>query len=249
MTMSEFIDGLRCYLRAAGIVRKNRLWLLLLFPGLVGVLYFPATIYVSLKWGGLVSDYLRENWLPELLQGRVISWLIMVVLWVAGVYVGFVLFRNVVMVLYSPILGRLSYRTEQALRPERKVVEAEQGLLHGAVRAVGMSGISLMVSLLSLVLCLFLMVVPVVGQMLAAVLLPATQMYVAGQGFMDPVWERRGKGVRESLGIAWRNRMRCLGCGAGFLAITLVPLIGWFLGPTLGVVAGTLNALELEGRA
>ena len=82
------------------------------------------------------------------------------------------------------------------------------------------------------------------------VLLPVSQMFLAGQGFMDPTLERKGFGVRDSFRFAWNHKLAVLGCGGGFLVLTLVPVIGWFLAPGLGIVAGTMEALHLlkEGQ-
>jgi CysZ protein len=88
------------------------------------------------------------------------------------------------------------------------------------------------------------LIVPIIGEIAMVVLLPLSQMFFAGHGFVDPTLERREIGVRGSFRAAWRHRVRIIGCGAGFVLLSLVPLLGWFLAPTLGVIAGTLVALD-----
>ena len=114
----------------------------------------------------------------------------------------------------------------------------------GALRGVGMSLTSLMLAMGCFLGCFLLALVPLVGQIAMAVLLPLSQMFLAGHGFTDPTLERRGMSVGQSFRFAWLHRRRVVGCGAGFLLLTMMPIAGWFLGPTLGVVAGTLVALD-----
>ena len=114
------------------------------------------------------------------------------------------------------------------------------------IRGIGMSLTSLMLSLGCLLICLCLLIVPVVGQIAMIVILPISQMFLAGVGFMDPTLERRGIGVLESLRFGWRHRARAIGCGAVFMLLASIPALGWFLAPSLGIVAGTLLYLEIN---
>ena len=46
-----------------------------------------------------------------------------------------------------------------------------------------------------------------------AVLLPMSQMFLAGHGFADPTLERKGYGVKASFAFARANKLRLVGCG------------------------------------
>jgi uncharacterized protein involved in cysteine biosynthesis len=243
----EFFSGLRDYPRALQLVRREHLWPWLILPGLVSVAYFPAIIVASLFLVDDAESYLRAHWLPAFLQQPLFSWLITVALWLACLYAGFIFFRNIIMILYAPILGWLSARVEEKAEGSPLNVPPAR-FLPTALRAIAMSLSSLGLSLLCLLLGILLLLVPILGGLLMPVLLAVSQMFLAGHGFMDPTFERHGYGVARSIGLARRNRWRTLGCGGGFLLLTAIPLAGWFLAPSIGLVAGTLAALELEAR-
>jgi CysZ protein len=242
--MREILAGLKTYLRAWRLIWQARLWPLLVIPGLIGMFYFPLVGLLTYWHGGKVARYLQENWLPEFLKRKFIAWLITVTVWLLALYLGFILFRNLVIILYSPVLSYLSQRTEEAVQSGGRGGANPNRMIRGALRGIGVSLTSLGLALVGFVICCLLLLIPVLGQVAMAVLLPASQMFLAGHGFVDPTLERRDLGVKASFRFAWRNRGRVIGCGAGFVLLTLLPVAGWFLGPTLGVVAGTLVTLD-----
>jgi CysZ protein len=242
--MKNFWSAFRQYPRAFRLALKPALWPLLMVPAFVSLLYFPVVLWLGYQMGDSVAAYVRAH-LPAFLQHEAVHWLIAIPLWLAGGYLGLILFRNVVMILYSPVLGFISAKAEKLAWPDRPMLDASGPLWHSAWRGVQVSLLSLALSLVSLVFCWLLFLIPVVGWISTAILLPVIQMFLAGQGFMDPVLERRGLGVMDSFRFAWGNKWRVLGCGAGFALLVAVPVLGWFLGPVLGVIAGTLAAVDL----
>jgi CysZ protein len=242
--MSEFFAGLKSYGRAWRLIRNGRMWPLLIIPGMIGLLYFPLFGLLTVWHGGKVTRYLQENWLPDFLKQQVVAVLITVIVWVLALYLGYIFFRNLVMVLYAPVLSYLSQRTEEQALGRVRAAENPASMVRGALRAIGMSLTSLVLSLGCFVLLLFLLLIPIVGQIAMAVLLPLSQMFFAGHGFVDPTIERRNMSVGQSFKFAWQNRGRIIGCGAGFVLLTMIPVLGWFLGPTLAVVAGTIVTLD-----
>jgi len=248
--MNAFFLGLKSYGRAWRLARTARLWPLLILPGLISLLYFPAIAYLTWRFGGRLTGYVWDHWLPAFLKQPYLEWIITAALWLLGLYLGFILFRNVIMILYSPVLGFLSGKTEEKAQPESPRPDLKKGILSGAVRGITMSLVSLFLEVGCFVFCVLLLLVPVIGQIAMVVVLPAAQMFLAGHGFMDPPLERRKVSVKESFRFVWQHRGRTLGCGCGFVLLSLIPVIGWFLAPTLGIVAGTLVTLDVakEGR-
>jgi uncharacterized protein involved in cysteine biosynthesis len=248
--MKEFLGGARAYWRAWQLAWRANMWPLLLVPGIISAIYFPAVVLLSYFYGGRVALYIRNQWLPEILRRDVYVVVVTVVLAVLGLYLGFVLFRNVVMILYSPVLGFLSRKTEERTRRVAGAPLESGGLAKETVRAVTMSLTSLTLVMGLFAVSVVLLIIPVAGEIGMLMVLPVSQMFLAGHGFVDPTLERRGFGVGQSFRFAWRHRYRLLGCGCVFVVMTTVPLLGWFLGPTLGIIAGTLIALEtLEAPA
>ena len=221
------------------------MWPLLFVPGLISALYFPAVVVLSYQYGGKAALYVQEHWLPEFLKRDAYVVLLTALLAVLGLYLGFVLFRNVVMILYSPVLGFLSRKTEERSSATGQLLMEPGGQLKEMIRGITMSLVSLVLAIGCFALSVALLIIPIAGELGMLLLLPLSQMFLAGHGFLDPTLERRGFSVGQSFRFAWRHRNRLLGCGCVFVVLTTIPLVGWFLGPTLGIIAGTLMALEL----
>jgi uncharacterized protein involved in cysteine biosynthesis len=248
--MTNFWAGFSDYFGAGRIILENRLWKWLIAPGILSLLYFPTLFWLGWNFLDDGAGYLRDRWLPGFLQHPAIVWIVTGALAVGLAYLGFVVYRNVIMISYSPVLAYVSERVEAAIHPGRPAARNPASMLDGARRAVLMSVISLGLSLLCLLGCLALLLVPVIGGVLMGVLLPVSQMFLAGHGFVDPTLERKGNDVKRSFQVAWANKLRMIGCGAGFTLLTLIPFAGWFIAPGWGIVAGTRTAVELlEGKA
>ncbi|HAV65398.1 MAG TPA: hypothetical protein DCY13_23860, partial [Verrucomicrobiales bacterium] len=214
-------------------------------PGFIGLIYFPGLIWLAFRYMGGSADYLRENWVPGWLDYAIVVWIVTVALWMGGAYLGFSLYRNVVMIIYGPVLGIVSEKTEAGLQSHAVPPNQQGSVWRGMKRGTLMSITSLALSLVVLICCWALVLIPVLGGLLLAISLPLCQMFLAGQGFFDPTLERKGHGIRASLRYCWRNRMRTIGCGAGFTLLALIPIVGWFLAPGFGIVAGTRSVVEL----
>src|SRR5687767_11750753 len=109
--MNEFSQGLLAYVRAWRLVSGSGLWSFLILLGLVSVLYFPTVTFLTWRYGGGVAGYIRTHWLPDAVRHPAVEWIVVMGVWVLAFYLGFLLFRNVIMVLYSPALSYLSGKT------------------------------------------------------------------------------------------------------------------------------------------
>jgi len=243
--MGSFIEGLKDYFLAGRLIWRLRLWPWLLVPGLVGLVYFPGLLWLAVQYLQSSVAYLEVNWIPGWLNYTVVVWVIAISLCIGCAYIGFSLYRNVIMVVYGPVLGIVSEKAEAGIRSQTVPPDQQGSIGRGMVRGTLMSVTSLSLSVVMLICCWALLLIPVIGGILLAISLPLGQMFLAGQGFLDPTLERKGYGIRESLVFCWRNSMRTVGCGAGFTLLSLVPVVGWFLAPGFGIVAGTKSTLDL----
>jgi CysZ protein len=98
--------------------------------------------------------------------------------------------------------------------------------------------------LLWTLLFLLLQVIPLVGQILSTVGIFLIQAFYAGFGNFDPVLERQRFKVRDRVRFVRDHRWLTMGNGTIFVLLSLVPIIGWSLGPALGTVAATMDGLE-----
>jgi len=245
MRLKELLAGLECHRRAHRLVIDHKLWRLILIPGCLSILYFPVVIWATLYGLRPVARYLHENWVPEFLQSAVTLSLISIVVWALGIYAGFLLFRNVIMILCSPLLGYLSETTEKVAAGVEPPKFTWTGVGYEIVRATGLSLLAVLISGLTFFFCLVVGLVPILGAVVAFIVMTFVQTYLAGIGFADPVLERRRYTVWATLKFARRHRPRLMGVGLGFLLLMAVPLVGWFIAPSYGIIAGTLAAIDL----
>lgn len=247
--MRNLFAGLRDYWRAQRLLFRKGLWPVFLVPGVVSVLYFPISIGLAYLGLGRAAEFVHDHLVPAALQGAATMWVIAIVSWAVGLYLAFLLFRNVVMIIYSPVLSYLSEAAEdRQLGAERSGFDWREAL-HSAGRGTAMSVITLVLALAGLVFSWVLALIPVVGGLLAVVFLPCVQFYLAGIGFCDPPLERRQVTIGGTFRHAWRHRGRTIGHGMGFSLLLLIPIAGWFLAPSYGIVAGTLGVVETEFTA
>jgi CysZ protein len=245
MGMKEILAGLRCYGRAHRLIVAHKLWRLILIPGVLSLLYFPLVTMVTFYGLRPVTRYVHENWIPAFLQSDLMLFFVSMVVWIAGLYLGFLLFRNVIMILCSPLLSYLSETVERVSGGMAAPTFTWKGVGREVLRAAILSFLGLLTSLVAFILCLVVSVVPVLGTVVAFFLMTLTQAYLAGEGFADPVLERRRKTVPATLRFTRQHRPRLVGVGFGFLILLAIPVVGWFIAPSYGIVAGTLAAMDL----
>ncbi|MDA0768110.1 MAG: hypothetical protein O3A87_12775 [Verrucomicrobia bacterium] len=54
--------------------------------------------------------------------------------------------------------------------------------------------------------------------------------------------------IANTFAHAWRHRGRTIGHGLGFTLLLFLPVVGWFLAPSYGIVAGTLGVIDTLGE-
>jgi CysZ protein len=245
MRIKEILAGLNCHRRAHRLVMKHKLWRLILIPGLLSVFYFPAVIWGTLYGVRPVTRYLHAHWVPEFLQSTLTLALLGVVIWALSIYVGFLLFRNVIMILCSPLLSYISETVEKVSGGVEPPKFTWQGVGHEILRATCLSLLAVMISAVAFACCFLIGLIPFVGAVIAFTLMTVIQSYLAGIGFADPVLERRRYTIPATLEFARKHRPRLMGVGVGFLLLMAVPIVGWFVAPSYGIIAGTLAGLDL----
>ena len=244
-----FVAGVADYGAAHRLLFATGLWKLFLVPGLLSVLYVPCSLVAGYLLLRRLPGFLHDHWIPGFLQSGLTMSVLSVLTAMVGVALGFILFRNVIMILYSPFLGLLSEATERAVSGPGT---AEGGIripfgeiVRSAVRGSSLSLLTLMLAAVGLLLACLMALLPVLGTLLGSIVTVLVTWFLAGAGFVDPPLERRNFTVWGALRLCWNFRGRILGQGASFSALLMIPLAGWFLAPGYGMVAGTIGALSI----
>lgn len=223
------------------------MWKHLIVPGLLSMLYFPLVIggFFGGTFFGVkeISTYISEKWLPNEVAEWA-AWGLSILIGLLAIYLAFLLYRSVVMIIYAPFIGLISETAEEKYHGTRGPGFSVGGMLYDIYRGSMVSALMLAISLMLTVLCWLLWLLPVVGAVIYFAGMLIIQAYFAGAGFMDPVLERRRIGIRASLSHSYRHKWHALGNGTGFVIMMLVPVIGWFLAPSYGIIAAAISGVD-----
>lgn len=251
--MTKIITGCGDYLRAQRLLYQDRLWPVFLVPGILSLFYVPFVMVLGYLNARSFTSYVHDSFVPDFLQSNWMAFFVGAILWILAVCVGFLLFRHVIMILYSPFLSFLSEATEKKAQGMHSAEDAPawcwKSIVDSAGRGTLMSILTLLFTILGFIFFSLLALLPIVGTIASAILLPALTVFLAGLGFWDPTLERRSMSVTDTLMHCWRHRGRVLGTGLVFTLLLAIPVVGWFLAPSYGMVAGTLAVMAEEERS
>jgi uncharacterized protein involved in cysteine biosynthesis len=72
-------------------------------------------------------------------------------------------------------------------------------------------------------------------------------MFLSSAAYVDPYLDRRGMTPKQSLSLLWSTKGELFFFGATGLLLTIIPVIGWFIGPSYSVISGVgLGVLLFE---
>lgn len=210
----------------------------ILLSALLGVLiligsYFLAHHLVSLletSFPGLANQ-------PDWVRG-----LLVVVLLALGAAPCYVVFRSLVMVLYGPFLDRLSENVEKQITGTSHGVKI--GFLPSFKRPLILAACTITASLILFAASVALGLIPIVGWLLSLLLVWPMQLFLSAISYVDPYLERHGVAPGTAFRRMWKQKFAMVCFGGAAVLLSLIPIIGWFLGPTYSVVAGLVFSAE-----
>jgi CysZ protein len=237
----DFLAGVTSYGKAFQLIGELRLWGYMLVPGLISLVL--AIIIGSSAWalsdniGGLLLGWWPWEWGTTAVDtiGQVFGGLLLVA-------VGFILYKNLVIMLAGPFMSPLSEKidhhlsgrtVEGGLKPSKMVRDLVRGVRVGLRCVVR--------ELFFTVLLLLLGLIPVFAPFVA-ILIFIIQAYYAGFGNMDFTLERYHN-YRGSVDFVRANRGLAIGNGAIFLLL-LFTGVGFLLAPPLATIAATIETVK-----
>lgn len=231
-------DVVFAYRKAHTILWQHGQWKVLIVPFFISVV-----LAIVLAGGSFLLAAGLSNWAHESLSARLdypdwLRHLLLIVLFLAGLGPCYVMFRGLVMVCYGPWLDQLSTTAEQLLNGQK--AECQRGTWESLKRPILMALLTIGASIGVFILGLLVGSIPLVGVLISGCVISLAQLFLSAVGFLDPYLDRCGYSPLES----WRQiRRRPAGVilfGLIGMLLTLVPVIGWFVGPTYSVVAGVV---------
>lgn len=246
--MKEFFRGIGAYPKAHRAIREHRLWKFMIVPGMLSLLYVAGLVFAGLTVFGDAANWIVAHWMPGFMQGDAARAVTSVLLWLLLLLSGYVTYQPVILILFSPFLSFLSEIAESRMTGNPGPPFEWKQLLKDIVRAVRINLRNLLRMVILILLAWLLAIVPLLGSMVSAALIFFIQAFYNGFALTDYTLERKRLSVPESVQFGKDHRGRVVGVGAGFMAMMLVPVIGWFAAPTYGTVAATIAAMDEVGK-
>ncbi len=242
--LKEIFNGLRSYKSAHRVIVKLNLWPLMSVPGILSCAYIILLIVFGAVYLDDMARYINANQMPEIIQGAVITVIVDVMLWFLLLAIGYMTYRQIILILFSSILAYISETVECKVYNEASVPFTLTFFFKDIVRSVIINTRSLALMFVMTLLAWLLVLVPLIGAIISPVLILGIQAYFSGTGLIDYTLERKRFSVRESIQYASEHRSNVIGLGLGFMLLLLIPIIGWFMAPGYGAVASTMATLE-----
>ena len=211
----------------------------LYFPVMVGACYFSAAMVVEFFEGqlGLGGDYGGWAW---------VEWLAEIILFLGIGVLGVITYRSVVLLFYSLYLDKIAEKVEASVTGQ--VIECNRSKTQILGRMVVVGIITIFGTVTMLIIEIGANLIPFIGGLIALALIIPCEMFLTGIGFIDPYFDRAGYSGMQSFRVM-RNRFFTVGIFSSLSGlILLIPLFGWFLGPTYSVVTGIILALQFNAE-
>lgn len=235
------------YKNAHEIIWKQGCWKYLFIPILLSfalaILLLTLCFWFSADLGEILLQLVRKlislpDWLKPFFTFIAFS---------VCLGTSYILFRNLVMVLYGPFLDDLSETSEKLITGESSPIDTS--LLDSIKRPAFLALIMIPTSVLILIISFIIGLIPIIGFIISTALMLFSSLCMSSIPCLDPYFERKGVKLRDTIKLIWRNKGIVLYFGLIGFIITSVPIIGWFLGPTYSVVAGIVVAIQLYEKS
>jgi CysZ protein len=244
MFLKELFAGLLIYKKAHQVILKYKLWPWITVPGVMSFCYIMMLAIFGAQFLPGFSEYINANWIPGFLSGDATYVIVSILLWLFLLIIGYLSYQQVVLILFSPILGFLSEIVETLIYNQDPPQFTFHNFVKDILRGLAINLRNLGWMLLFTGIAWLLGIIPLVGAFISPGLLLLIQSYYSGFGLVDYTLERKQFSISDSITFVHKNKARVTGVGMGFILMLLIPIIGWFFAPGYGAVAATLAALE-----
>lgn len=242
--IQEFFNAIRDYTTAFRLLSKRSLWHWQIVPGIISLLLGSVIFGLAYQFGDNLGSIL-SSWYPWSFGKTTIVWIFKIMGKIFILFSGLFMYRYILLMVISPILSLLSEKVERIYLEEP--IQAASGFIISRLfrdirRSIYLTTRNLFRELF-LTLGLFLASFIPGMSIFTGPLTIGVQSYYAGFGNMDFTMERY-MNTKERIRFVKANKGLAIGNGLLFIAILMIPIIGLFFAPTLGVIAATIGVLD-----
>ena len=227
------------------VLWRHGQWRRLRLPIAISVLLVPLSIAGFFTLGWELSDYLQHLLFPNQTWTEFIGFAVWIALSILAAGPLYILFRSLVLLVFTPFLDLVSEETECILTG--KPAPPGQSIPASLLRLSLILLVTIAASVLVMIAGFALSVIPVIGAALSGAVVFFFQMFLSSTAFVDPYLDRRGMTPKQTFALLWSKKTEMFFFGAAGLLLTMIPVVGWFIGPTYSVISGVaLGVLLFE---
>ena len=249
----EFILGFKTYSEAHSLIKKNKLWIFVVFPGLINIILFASTFFIGWHYSNILTEWLLEflnieSNINESLSfiNSIVQWIFLVLLRILFFFFYLYIYKYIVLIIMAPVMAYLSERVETILTGRVYTFNLQQ-FISDVIRGITLAIRNLLIEFAILFLLFILSNIPIIGW-IAPILILIVECYFFGFAMLDYSNERKRLNIKESTSLIYKHKGLAIGNGMVFYLLMLVPVIGLMIGPSYGVIASTIAANKLNKK-
>ena len=241
---SKLIIGIEHFLKAHQFVWKNNLRKYLIISGGIFLLLFSVTIQLVLSaidsFQPTATVFLLDKLKTYInLSVEEINYGIKGAFWIIKHSIESnkdSIFTSIFLIIGTPYFSIISRKVseillEKPISNSNWLKEISRGFKISTINTFKQLGLIIIITLISFI--------PIIG-IITPLFTFAVQAYYNGILMTDYSLERQGYSIKESADFYKKNKPVLFAIGLGFMFMLLIPVIGWFLGPTYALVASGL---------
>lgn len=235
LVLGAFSDSFRI-IRGAGLKKYYFL------PGVIAIILFLVMMLITNFLSIGLMEYLVEVFkLHE--YHSIISILLRILIWVIAVFIYFLVYKSLLLLILSPIMGAVSEKADSWLTGQTYDFSMKDNMrfVWRGIQIGFKSFLKQLVGMCVIMLCSFVFPINLSIPLLIFLL----QGYFTGFSFMDYTLERYQFTPRESLNFLKKQRFYSVLIGSIFTLLFFIPVLGIFIAPLITCVAATKITLEL----
>lgn len=211
-------------------------------PGIISMFLFGGFIYLG-EYLSLNLASALENFFKLQEYGSILYIFIKILVWICTVFFYYLVYKSLLLVIISPILGYVSERVETHLTGKKFDFTFKDNLRF-LIRGIDIGLKSFFKQMVGTCIVMLLgFIFPI--NLSIPLLIFIIQGYFTGFSFMDYTLERYNLSPKESLDFLKKQRVYAALCGGIFTLLFFIPVVGIFIAPLITCVATTMITLEL----
>ena len=242
--MNAFKVSFSAICQAHKFIKREGIFRLFKVPLLLSVIYFPIMVVACFLTASVIVDFILGYFTLLSGAGEWLEWLLEIVFFLFVGFLGVISYRGVVLVFYSFFLDGIAEKVE--LEITGKKIDCERPKVQVLKRVVIVLLFIILGTIVLVLVNLFANVIPVMGAPLAFLIIFPVEMFITGTGFIDPYFDRNGLNGMDSFRLMRKNFLLIAVFSALSSLILIIPVVGWFVGPTYSVVAGMIIAIGIH---